>query len=237
MKDPLEQLIEEERQKNAPKIDSNWKNLLSQGNPIIEKASTDLRNFIISEIERCLVNQSERYMVIIDQLEHRLASAEKRAEIAGILYKYLNTAILCGLLDNNKSLLEVDIGFKLPTGTTFWNDRPYFTGLMRYDTGYYNESDHTFNITSFSKLEWFRDINMYELVNFERIPTGSARTVMDLLFTYPKENAPSALEMTFTTNSPRADIMYSNIEKYQKDVFKLFSSFARQTGSLFGINR
>ncbi len=210
----------------AELYDADWTTLTSY---VLQRSPEDVKWGIEDQNYLTGVYRNSNLNVTFDNRRGKFNDPSK--DIRSIWYDSATTYSI------NKSLLEIDVGFELPTGTTFWNTDPYFSGLMRYDTARYNEISHTMKLSIFSKLEWFRDINMYELISFERISTGSARLLTDLIFTYARENTPAALSMTFIANSPRQDIYYKNIEKYQKDVYKLFSSFARQTGSLFGINR
>jgi hypothetical protein len=132
------------------------------------------------------------------------------------------------------SLIEIDFGFELHTGTSYYDT--FYSGLLRADSMSYTKKN-TFKFKVSNKLEWLKSVNLYDTFTYRRTPNASGVSLTDRIYTYISNNAPSALSLTTIANSPRNDVLYDNIEKYNNTAFDFVSSLARQTGSIFGIDR
>lgn len=135
------------------------------------------------------------------------------------------------------SLIELDLGFELPTGTQYYADKPFHSGLLRQDSLKYNIKNNTVDFSVFSKLDYLKSVNIYEAFSITANPAVSAINLTDKIYTYVNENSPDALSITCSTNFLRNDIYYPDITDVNENAYQYLQSIARQTGSLFGIGR
>lgn len=135
------------------------------------------------------------------------------------------------------SLIEIEMGYELATGTQYYPTNPYHSGLIRNDSIVYSLKDNTFRCSVVSKLEWLKSVNIYDTFSYKRVTGASAMSMTDNIYTYINNNAPSELSLTTVANFPRNDLSYENIEKTNENAYSFIESVARQTGSIFGINR
>jgi hypothetical protein len=132
------------------------------------------------------------------------------------------------------SLIEIDFGFELHTGTSYYDT--FYSGLLRADSMSYTKKN-TFKFKVSNKLEWLKSVNLYDTFTFSRSTAFSAIGMVDNVYKYLSSNSPSALSLTVISNSPRNDIFYENIERAEANAFSFVENIAKQSGSILGINR
>jgi len=134
------------------------------------------------------------------------------------------------------TLIEVNLGYKMPTGTAIYPTTPAFSGLIKGDSLQYTNHS-TCRMAVLSKLEYLTSINIASVLSPRKTTKGSGMAIVERIYDYINKYAPSALSLTVAANSPRSDVMYENVEDIKTNAYEFISSFARQTGSLFGIDR
>lgn len=135
------------------------------------------------------------------------------------------------------SLVELELGFELPTGTQYYSARPFHSGLIKQDSVVYNVVKNTVKFSVFSKLDYLKSISMSDVFSPESTPQASAISLVDNIYSYITTSAPSDLSLSANSNNPRSDIMYEDATLIPQTAFDFMETVARQTGSLFGINR
>jgi len=134
------------------------------------------------------------------------------------------------------SLIEVEFGFKMPDGTEYYSPKPFLSGLIRGDSIEYG-TNNTCKFTLVSKLDYLKKINIFDVTSIGRATGFSAIGLIDGLITYTQDNFPASLALTITANYPRRDMLFKDVEQLNTDALSFAESVAKNTGSLFGINR
>lgn len=136
------------------------------------------------------------------------------------------------------SLVEVDFGFELPTGTQYFSATPFISGLISADSVQYTERN-TFKCTLLSKLDYLKTKVVSDFFTFKRYSTVSGTSILEKVQAQIADGTiPTALSLSVLANSPRDDIQYEKLVDQQNvDMFTFISNFAKDSGSIFGINR
>lgn len=132
----------------------------------------------------------------------------------------------------NNSLIEVDFGFQMPTGTTYYET--FFSGLLKQDTLQYDKS--AAKITAYSKLDYLNNYTLNDIFLSKRVFGVDSVGGVDAAFNFLNSNLPSDLSLTFVSNAPRANIIYNNTTDYNTTLFNFISNSAKNSGSIFGLD-
>ena len=134
------------------------------------------------------------------------------------------------------SLVELELGFELPTGTQYWGANPFISGFIDVASISYTQ-DNNFFFTAISKLNALQNVRVGDVISYSRWPFGSMVGVMDNLKSYITTNLQTSLSMTVIANSPYKDVSFDSVDKFNSSIYDFMEDQAKLTGSLFGITR
>ena len=133
------------------------------------------------------------------------------------------------------SLLDVEMGYKLQTGTSFY--KTILSGLIKNETVEYDATAHTMKCSIVSKLDVLKRLNLVDILNPGVSLAGLGTSIIDAIFEEIKTSSPPDLSITTLANSLRKELPIDNITQFNQDGFEIISSIVNQTGSLFGITK
>jgi len=134
----------------------------------------------------------------------------------------------------HNSMIDIDLGYELQTGTTFYDTKMY--GLIKGETIEYDNDNHIAKMSIVSRSDYLKSIYLYEIFSITNSQIGYSKSIIDSIFTYLKNNLPTEFSITIQANQQQENVIIENFANNNSNVYDLLEDFARQGGSYFVFN-